>query len=315
MDKMTDEEIKECALEIIQMAYQTADLPSSVSIVESEEGIIGFKFDISSDFVSGYTVYSPQPFLEKLIKSLNTQENDSEDNLVNNVLQKMRPQYTFSFAQDMAEIITKMMVREFTGVAHFLLYLAQDVFNIAYLDQKISLKTKRQQIGQFQEIIQKRNAPRNERILSLLREYTLEKPAPQYIFCDVYKLQLKHWQGAKKCYTENKKYQNPLEMVKSAFNYLPEDLINLLEDMNEDTAQPSSIALEHTAQMFHLPAMAKRTLERYLTDSKTQREKISDEEAERALNEFIDFAKSVEMSAKMFQEAIADSLTDQEFSE
>jgi len=304
MRKMSEEEIKKLAIGLILEACDATNFPDTIPKLESEDGEVGFEIDVTSRLVRGSIIYSPQPCIEWLIKHLNDQISE-EDAFAD----FKREQYKDIVGQ-VAVLIMQLMVDELKFAANSLPALASELFETFFLDREFLRKTKSQKRQRINKVLETVNNNRQERILRLAEKYHSTISPPQYLFCHFYDMFLETWQEAKKCYTQNKKYRNTSQIVKAAFPDLPEDLIDQLGDLDLETARASTIALEHAARAVQLPSKVTpgRTIQRYLKDSRDQRNQVSTEDALNAFNKYCDFLRESELAQEQLVSIIHESM-------
>lgn len=295
---MTDEEIKEYARGLILGACEAVNFPEAVPKVESENGEIGFEFDISSELVKGYIVYSPQPYIEFIIRTMQATPIISDGAL--GEFQRARAE---AILMELTKLIMRMMLGELKGSATSLPFFVHMLIEKFYLNYNFFLKNRTQQMSEIDEIIDTLNIARKERIFDLAKEvYEETVAAPQFLFAELYDEYLIHWKQAKTLYTKNRKLSNVLNIVKDTFKFLSKDLVDKLALRGEN--EPSALAFESASRHLNTPvaeSASKSTRNRYLSDSRKQREIVSDEIAQAAYDKYITYRREYLETIKELQ--------------
>lgn len=275
--------------------------------IENIDGEIEFCYSFSSGLGKITMCYSPQPFVEKFLKGLKELAIAEENS--NGTPAEVVEYIDQENFKIVVKILLLNMLSESLDFVSSQPILALETAEIIRGIKKFGAKNQ-ERINQVIEIL---NKDRKDRITKLTKQFSKNCFPPQYIFCDVYETHKKEWESAKSCYKQNQKYADAIKMVKVAFPHLPEDLVEKFSDNDKEISRPSNLALESTSRHLNTPnKVVGRSLQRYLQDSRKQRQKVSDKQAEATYNAYINSLESDnhfnDKLKKIYQQSLDGSL-------
>ncbi len=265
---MSEEEIKEEAKRIISWEWESVkrfNESEQFFLRESEEGEIEFCINIEKgDLGRGEIFYSPQPFIEKLIK-------DREEEL--------------EFAKDdppaALEIHRWYLNLRINETASILIRNIEGDLGLAIAEQGVralsafyegtkNIPSSQEYLVSSKNELMEFSNQRKERIKSFVKELQKRDVMPQVLFCYIYEKQKELWTEVKACYKKNIGYKNCLAMVKAQFPNLPNDLVEMLADPDPYASKPSTLALYGAAKISNVPEnlSSQRALQDYLKESR-----------------------------------------------
>jgi hypothetical protein len=289
---MIDELTRETAKKIIlDVWYDRANQNNHerISIRESSTGEVYFYLKVDEgDLGKGQIFYSPQPFVEELVRQAQEElgyhaENSSQST------QELALMYWERKIGDTTSILVHNMQDEFNLVLAQQGVLALSIF---YEGSK-QIPASEKSLIPVKQALEDFSKQRTKRLAFFLNEIKASHTAPQVLFSYFYEEQHELWKIVKQCYKDSQKYPNPIEMVKTAYPHLAADLVERLADLDRYARQPAILALHATAKITNVPEniSSVRALQKYLRGSKKLREKMSQEEFEKVLIHFLEYIK------------------------
>lgn len=289
---MTDEEIRQEAHDVLIAAWQKSAAKYADSkrftMCVNESGSVEFRLNYSDEmFGVAQFIFSPQMFIETIIRISETQLEKMEDSGSSDEELISAQEHFLREIDDTASILVRNIEGEFQSFVQtqgplslslFLNGLGEShewAFGLSNIQLALSdMKAQRKVAHKF-----------------FVKEIENSQVASPLLFAHFYAEHIKLWRDAKSCYKANAKFPNSMGVVKTAFPTLDARLVEQLSDLDNTSNTAEVMALRSTAALVGVPKgiRSKRSLQAYLKKGRTLLKKATISEVQETLQNFLNY--------------------------